>query len=331
MTIANVYFRDAFLGLEDLKNNTIDSIITDPPYFLDGMEDTWEEEMIETKTTKSQTISSLRSGMKFDKQQGIDFENFMNRIAKIAIDKLKPGGWFVSFSSPRLYHRLAVGVEDAGFEIRDMWEWLYTQNQMKAMSVMRQFESDEELSKFSKKELKKLSESLLKWKTPQVRSCFEPIVLAQKPREGTFYNNWKNYGIGLINVEGNVGKDNLSTSNVMTTESINEILDRAFLINKPKKKEKGKTTHLSVKPLELMKHIIEVLVPEGGIIVDPFNGSGSTGIASLLSKVNFIGFENNKKYFLESFERNNDYFKAEFNSDHESYTVNSNKHHRTLF
>lgn len=305
---SEVFLKDAFEGTRNLDDCSLDALITDPPYFLDGMGDSWKEDMVDRKTTKNQTVSSLKGGMKFDKKQGLEFQSYMNRLAEIALPKLKPGGWFVGFSAPRLYHRLAVGVEDAGYEVRDMWEWLYTQNQMKAMGLHRNLGKDDTLTD---EQREKLSEQLLTWKTPQVKSCFEPIVLAQKPREGTFYNNWKTHGIGLVNVKSEVGiNGGMSTANVVTTEAISDLIDQTFLVGKPTKTEKGITTHLSVKPLALMNHIISVLVPEGGTVLDPFNGSGTTGIAALEAGRNFIGFENNVIYFDQSHERNSQHFEV---------------------
>lgn len=292
---------DAFSLIGDFADNSVDAVITDPPYFFDGMGDTWDEKMIKKSSTSKQRVTSLRAGMKFDKEQGKEFQKYMQKLAEESWSKIKPGGWFVSFSAPRLYHRLAVGVEDAGYEIRDMWEWLYTQNQMKAMSVARSMKNDEKLSEEEKEQLSHVFES---WKTPQVKSCFEPIVLAQKPREGTFYQNWKKHGIGLVNVKSKMGSDdNMSTSNVVSTENIVREIDKAFLVGKPTKKEKDNSTHLSVKPLSLMGHIISVLVPKNGVVVDPFNGSGTTGVASFNKRVRFIGFEKDESYWNQSIQR----------------------------
>lgn len=305
-----VIFGNAFEKLSEIPDGSVDAFITDPPYFLDGMGDSWKENMVKRNSTKNQTVTSLRSGMKFDKKQGVEFQEYMNRMAEIALKKLKPAGWFIAFSAPRLYHRLAVGVEDAGFEIRDMWQWLYTQNQMKAMGLNRQLNKDVE--NLSEKELEKLSEELMSWKTPQVKSCFEPIVLAQKPREGTFYENWKKHHIGLVNVKSGVGSNSdKDTSNVISTEEISEIIDQTFLVGKPTKKEKGESTHLSVKPMSLMEHLVTITVPEGGTVIDPFNGSGTTGIAAVKNFRKFIGFENNEGYFNESLERNRKLFEVE--------------------
>lgn len=316
---AVVFNADTFDGLKKLPDNSLDAVITDPPYFLDGMGDSWEENTIGRRQTQNGVVSSLRAGMKFDKKQGLEFQNYMNKLAEIAFEKIKPGGWFIAFSAPRLYHRLAVGVEDAGYEIRDMWQWLYTQNQMKAMGLSRGISKLEGLSD---DEREKLAGELLVWKTPQVKSCFEPIVMAQKPREGTFLNNWTKHHIGLVNVKSGVGENgNMDTANVMTNESISEVIDSTFLVGKPTKAEKGEDTkHLSVKPLDIMRHIVKITVPEGGLVLDPFNGSGTTGIAALLENRNFIGYEKAEDYFLQSKKRNDAHFDVEFVEGSGSFT-----------
>ena len=292
---------DAFNVIKNMEDESLDAVITDPPYFLDSMGtgDAWDAKGMNDLRTSGQVVSSLKGGMKFDKQQGIDFQNAMNAMASESLRALKPGGWFIAFSAPRLYHRLAVGVEDAGYEIRDMMEWLYTQNQMKAMGLQRQLNKDENIDD---DERMTLACELADWKTPQMKSCFEPIVIAQKSREGTFYENWRKHHIGLINVRTNQG-DGQMTANVMTSENMNKIIDHAFLVNKPDKKEKNVTTHPSVKPLNIMCQIISVFIPEGGRIFDPFLGSGTTGFAALDENIEFIGTEINHDYYEQAIAR----------------------------
>lgn len=322
----------------NIDDNTIDAVITDPPYFLDsmGINEAWDSDKLSNYKTNNQIVSSLKGGMKFDKQQGIDFQKAMSRLANAVIGKLKPGGWLVAFSAPRLYHRLGVAFEDAGFEIRDMMEWLYLQNQMKAMGLQRQLIKDK--NNITDDEYKMLSDELSSWKTPQMKSCFEPIVLAQKPREGTFYDNWKKYHIGLVNVHSNVGIDsNQVTANVMTTDDFSDYDDRinhAFLVSKPNKTEKAGTNHPSVKPIALMKHIIEMLIPSGGLILDPFNGSGTTGFAAFELQVNFIGTEINDSYYQQSLLRasNLGYSYVSINSNNiNGVFLRKSEENRTLF
>lgn len=92
--------------------------------------------------------------MRFDREQGKHFYNWYFKIASAILRVLKPGGFFFSFSSPRLYHRMASAVDDAGFEIRDCFLWLYTQNQAKAMG-MNHFVDKLDISQKRKVELKK--------------------------------------------------------------------------------------------------------------------------------------------------------------------------------
>lgn len=305
MAIATILFEDCFDALKAIPNQSVDAVITDPPYFLDKMGNNWDKNKL-AYLTKASRVSSLPAGMKFDPKQGLEFQSFMHQVAIESLRILKPGGFMLAMSSPRLYHRLGVAIEDAGFEIRDMWAWIYTQNQVKAMSVERFLD---------KKDLNSTQETVLRaelasWKTPQVKSLIEPIVFAQKPKDGkTFLDNWIEHHVGLVNVHTGVGVDeDMMTANVMTTGPINDAYDRAFMVSKPGKKEKGETDHVSVKPLSLMEQLIRATVPLGGVVVDPFNGSGSTGIAALNLGRHYIGMEKMPEYYLQSTARFTNHF-----------------------
>lgn len=109
--------------LSQLPANKIDCVITDPPYFIDGMGDNWQLNKLKEKASKAGVVQSMPVGMKFDPKQGIDLQNFMEQVSKEVYRILKPGGFYLSFSQARLYHRLAMAVELSGFEIRDMIVW----------------------------------------------------------------------------------------------------------------------------------------------------------------------------------------------------------------
>ncbi len=134
-------------------------------------------------------------------------------------------------------------------------------------------------------EKERIIQSLGGRKTPQLKPQIEPIVLAQKPKEGTFVQNWIKYEIGLVDVSQSL--DGMFPGNVMEVA-----------------KEKDKTIkHFTVKPVALMEHLIKLFSPEGAIICDPFMGSGSTGIACQNANRNFIGIELNEEYFTLAKER----------------------------
>lgn len=319
-TLVNTDCFDAFATLED---DSIDAVITDPPYFLDQLGDTWSTDK-EVKNTKSGQVTSLPAGMKFDPKQGIAFQEFMHNVALEAMRVLKPGGALLSFSAPRLYHRLAVAVEDAGFHVRDMWSWLYTQNQVKAMSVERFVDT----SNLTDEEIEQLKTELSVWKTPQIKSCLEPIVFGQKPPDGTFAKNWLAHRTGLVNTSAKVGEhENMVPANVLTTGWIDAAFDRAFLVPKPSRAERGDTSHISVKPLALMDQLVRLVTPAGATVLDPFNGSGSTGISALRTGRNYVGFELSGVYFTQTIDRFTSAFddeKLTFRADDSAgYTVAS--------
>ncbi len=279
--------------LPQLLDNSVDMVLTDPPYFLCKMDNNWNTELVNNKKFQGQ-VKSLPSRMYFDRQQGKDLYNWYYKISLEIFRTLKPGGFFFSFSSPRLYHKLASAMDDAGFEIRDMFSWLYTSNQMKAMS-MNNFINKSKITEEEKAILKNKLEGL---KTPQVKSCFEPIAMGQKPKENSYLNNYLLYNVGLIDTNIKQGKDNnYFISNVISTELINEIIDKFFLIAKPDKKEKGeKNTHKTVKPLLLCELLIIIFTRENATILDPFAGSGTTLLAAKNNNRNYIGIEINQEY-----------------------------------
>ena len=127
----------------------------------------------------------------------------------------------------------------------------------------------------------KLVEKLKGWKTPQLKSCFEPIAMAQKPTDGTFLENIIKNEIGLFNTNIKVGF-NMFPSNILTANAIDEIMDRHFLVGKPSKLEKGKYNfHMTVKPTSLCEHLLALSVfSKDATILDPFAGSGTTAVAA---------------------------------------------------
>lgn len=287
--------------LLELEENSVDIVLTDPPYFLDKMDEKWDHEVVSNKKNQY-TIKSLPAGMRFDREQGIRFYNWYLEISKKIYRVLKPGGFFFSFSSPRLYHRMACALDDAKFEIRDCFLWIYTRNQPKAMGLTHlidRLNTDE-------KTKKKLKDKLQGWKTPQIKSCFEPIVMGQKETNGTFLKNIIQNEVGLFNTSVRIG-DNMFPSNILTVDTINEIMDKNFLIKKPSKKEKGGfNMHMTVKPLLLCEYLIRLSAfSKDAVILDPFVGSGTTAIAAKQLGFNYIAIDSNKKYIKIASERLN--------------------------
>ena len=283
---------DSLQILPKLDADSIDIVLTDPPYFLDKLDNNWQYEKVSNKKNQK-VVKSLPAGMKFDRSQGLRFYDWYLKVAQAIYRVLKPGGFFFSFSSPRLYHRLASAVDDAEFLLRDCFLWIYTQNQVKAMSLNHFIDK----MKIEKGEKERLKKRLSGWKTPQIKSCFEPIVMAQKPADGTFLENILKNKVGLFNTAVRVG-DNMYPSNIFTVDNINEIIDKYFLIKKPNKEEKSDlNNHMTVKPITLCEHLIELSAfAKDAVILDPFIGSGTTAVAAKRLGKNYIGIDINQEY-----------------------------------
>lgn len=290
--INKIICADTLELLPQIESDSIDVVLTDPPYFLDKLDNNWDYEEVSNHNNQY-VIKSLPAGMKFDKEQGKKFYVWYLKIAEEIFRILKPGGFFFSFSSPRLYHRMASAIDDAGFEIRDVFMWLYTQNQAKAMGV------DHFIQKMNidEKAKEKIKEKLNGWKTPQIKSCFEPIAMAQKPADQTYLNNMLKHEVGLLNTNIKIG-NNMYPANVFTVNSINELIDKTFLLPKPTKLEKGEyNDHKTVKPLAICEYLIKLSAfSKNAVILDPFVGSGTTAVAAKKLGKNYIGIDANEKY-----------------------------------
>lgn len=285
---------DCMEELRKLPDHSIDCVITDPPYFIDKLDNNWSSDKVNSDV-KNSHIKHLPKGMKFDKSQVKNLYDYYLELSKLLFQKMKPGAYFLSFSSPRLYHAIAMSCEIAGFEIRDMINWTYTQTMPKGMSVSHVIAKMD----ITQEEKNKLIDEYKDYKTPQIRSCFEPICVAMKPiGKLTFIQNELNFKTGLLDFSQKVGIDSDRVpANIITTESYNETYDKNFFVSKPSKKEKGENTHITVKPLALIEHLIRLFSKKGALVVDPFMGSGTTALACKHTQRKCFGTELNLDYY----------------------------------
>jgi site-specific DNA-methyltransferase (adenine-specific) len=123
-----------------LPNDSVDSIVTDPPYGLGFMGKAWD---------------ALPPGQDW---------------AEECLRVLKPGGHLLAFGGTRTWHRLAVAVEDAGFEIRDSIAWMYGSGFPKHRAALK--------------------------------PAFEPVVMARKPFKGSLTANEAIHGTGALDIDG---------------------------------------------------------------------------------------------------------------------------------
>lgn len=265
-TSCDIRTGDCLNWLAKMEPESIDLVITDPPYFLDGLDQAWTKGKKGKRGTGA--IGGLPVGMKFDPTKGRELQAFIGEVGELMLPAMRPGAFAAVFSQPRLAHRMAGGLEDAGFEIRDLLAWHFTKRaQFKAFTVQH-FPGGATIPS--------------RYRTPQLRPQFEAVVLAQKPRDGTFVQNWHAYGTGLIDASARLNAG--APSSVMTVE-------------KPSQSERKQFNgHLTVKPLLLVEHLVRLLSKRGQTVLDPFLGSGTTAIAAMKNGRSCIGIEINPDY-----------------------------------
>lgn len=306
--------------LEDIDNNSIDSVITDPPYGISYQNNYWDKDLPEKEI----------------------WEN--------SFKKLKPGAFGLIFSSIRLMHRLMVDLEDSGFFIKDVLFWSYLNGMPKSRNVGLLI--DQELNIESEKvgEYKYVQgykkNGADSYKTKQkfklsptselgkkydgsglgIKPAYEPIVLIQKPieKELNVAQNIIKYGTGALNFEGSripyeKGESKVGhnphpkgriPANIIRTNEFKDGYDKFFLVSKVRQNKEDFNFHPTLKPVELMFHLVKLTSFEGQIVLDPFMGSGSTGLACLELKRKFIGYELDKDYFTIAKQRLNNKQKA---------------------
>ena len=309
-----LYNEDCMKQMQEMIDDGIqvDSVVTDPPYGIHFMGKDWDK-FKGTKVTKSQVVTNLGAGMRMTThKENMDFQKWCNEWAILCLELLKPGGYILAFSSSRTYHHLACGIESAGFEVRDQLMWLYGSGFPKSMNIGKG------------------------WGTA-LKPAHEPVVMARKPVEGTVADNVLKHGTGGINIDdcridlsegddprlggkgtwktdkmaNNVygdyeGKESGSSelgrfpANVMH-DGLEQEWARFFYCPKVSKDERNrglnKNNHPTVKPIELMKYLCRLVTPKGGIVLDPFMGSGSTGMAAKDEGFDFVGIEREEEYF----------------------------------
>jgi len=366
-----LYNDDCLNALKSIPENSVDSVVTDPPYGLSFMGRKWDYDV-----------------------PGVEIWAECLRV-------LKPGGHLLAFAGTRTQHRMAVKIEDAGFEIRDMIAWVYGSGFPKSHDVSKAIDkaagAEREKVRFKprpetsgtmagasdtrpwieksralgyhevdgKEPATKAAHQWRGWGTA-LKPALEPVTVARKPLIGTVAANVLEYGTGAINVDGcriprdpdDVSGGSASGSNESENRSMsgknynrepkpdadgrwpaNFIHDNGdeatallgdasrffycakaskrdrdeglelwekrnnMRVNGPRESEEAKHAtklanfHPTVKPTDLMRYLCLLVTQPGGVVLDPFMGSGSTGKAAILEGFRFIGIEREQEYF----------------------------------
>lgn len=274
-------------SLEELKNiedNSLEGCITDPPYNYEFLNHNWDQKEVERrieKAGKSENVlvknipygSGLSGGVRnknWYKKNRLNIEAYQDWIydwGKEVYRILKPGSYMLVFNSTRTIAHVQIALEKAGFYSRDILVWQRHSGIPKGLNA-------------SSKLKQQGDPSYKTWKGwhSALRSEWESIVMVQKPLENNYLNTLKKYNVGLLKAETSTRfKSNIISG--IKREKIDDFND-----------------HPTVKPLELMEYLVELTMPKGTTVIDPFAGSGSTLLAAQNKDVNFVGIEINSHY-----------------------------------
>ena len=140
---------DCLEQLKQLPDNSVDSIVSDPPYGLEFLDKSWDSfkgaGRVERADEGTDASHPFRDGAPrieygFGGEASTNFQKWFTEVATECYRVLKPGGHILAFGASRTYHRLACAVEDAGFEIRDSIHWTYGTGFPKSMDVSKQLD-----------------------------------------------------------------------------------------------------------------------------------------------------------------------------------------------
>lgn len=287
-------------GLTELEDNSIDSIITDPPY-------------------------------------GINLEHWDQmpdkKIWEDCYRVLKPGGFLLCFSSIKYQHLFTQNLINAKFDFKDVLLWVYLNGRVPPIDLDKKIDAklgierevigqynyvqgspnSNKKDSYTKKNNKtKASMESQQWEGfgTGLKTAYEPIIMVQKPIEGDLASNVLKYGVGALNLEdtrvpygkgeGKVGHNphpkGRVLSNIIQTESFGDY-QKFFFVGKVRDGKKTGNNHPTAKPTDLMNCLITLASREGQNILDPFMGSGSTGVSCEILNRNFYGYEKEKEYF----------------------------------
>jgi DNA modification methylase len=281
---------EAVAVLAKLPENSVDAIVTDPPYGIGFHNEAWDN-----PATKDA------------------FTSWTATWASECRRVLKPGGHLLAFGAPRTFHRLTTGVEDAGLEIRDVLLWLHAQGTPKAHKLPGGLAP---LLKPAYEPIL-LARAPLAGTTPaNVKGWRTGALNTEASHVGGY---WPAHVV-LSHAEGCTESNCAGGCPAQLIDAARPDLrpSRLFFSAKATKKEREagcdalplvndllysrptprlrRNIHPTVKPIALMRWLVGLVTPPGGVVLDPFAGSGTTGIAAILEGRSFIGIEREPIY-----------------------------------
>ncbi|MGA0992197.1 MAG: DNA-methyltransferase, partial [Burkholderiaceae bacterium] len=226
--LVTLHHGDCVEVMRELPEASVDAVVTDPPYGLAFMGKEWDDakRMVGQMAKGKEQRGALAYGGSHDRgyadHDANGFQLFSQAWATEALRVLKPGGHLLAFGGTRTWHRLAVAIEDAGFEVRDSIAWMYGSGFPKSLDVSKAIDKaagverpDRVTSEYGGNavfsatkiainkgtQITPAAQQRQGWGTA-LKPAFEPIVVARKPLDGTVAENVLRHGTGALNIDG---------------------------------------------------------------------------------------------------------------------------------
>lgn len=273
------------------RGEFVHAVATDPPYGLTSIIKRFGKADAAPALKKHTGGAFTRSSDRFigENWDGNGIENDPD-FWKLVLDVMLPGAMLIAFSSPRTYHMMATAIAAAGFIVHPMIGWAYGSGLAKPHSP-------------------KLDE----WNgyshgAQVLKPALEPIFVGQKPfSEKTCRANILKHGVGAVNIKDTRAPGGRWPANLITDGTLGEKFvvfetfpfedKQVFYMPKADKSDRAGGSHPTVKPIALLQQFIRrITPPAGGIVLDPFAGSGTTGQAARNEGVSAVLMENHKDY-----------------------------------
>jgi site-specific DNA-methyltransferase (adenine-specific) len=283
---------DCIEHLKTIEDNHFDSVVTDPPYHLTSIAKRFTNST-EAKYGKDGSFQRLSKGFVGHAWDGGDIA-FTTDLWKEVYRTIKPGAVLLAFAATRNYHRMATAIEDSGFEIFDMINWIYGSGFPKRKNLLKPAHEPIVMARKGVNKPLNLDECRV--------GDFEQDTSKNRrntQEEQIFKGGWKGDKGGEV-VKGRW------PANVIH-DGLEEDWSKYFYCSKASKKEKDDTNHPTVKPIDLMRYLVKLVTPKDGLVLDPFAGTGTTGEACILEGRNYYLIEKTKEYISDIEKRINKY------------------------
>ena len=301
-------FNKSCYGLTDLSGACINALITDPPYGISFKGHYWDKDLPDPqlwadafRVLKPGAFGLVFSSIRLQHRLSVHLEDAGFLIKDVLL-------WAFLNGMPKS-RDVGLDLDKAlGVSSKEVGEYKYVQG-------YRKEGGGDYYASAAKKKLEPASELGQAYRGfgHGIKPAYEPIILIQKPLEEGFgvAQNIIEHGVGALNLEqtrlpyadddGKVGHNphplGRVMANVLRTEEFEDGYDKFFLVPKVRQGKDDFNNHPTLKPEHLMQQLVKLLTRPGQVVLDPFMGSGSTGVAALQLGREFIGYELEQPYF----------------------------------